>query len=85
MRRGVAYRFFNPIARYQYSLADLIGVQTIGNLHCFKRWKLKPGRSLEVLQNWLGNPAQKPCSIRISDTSLNGRKILVYAGNMCVA
>ena len=85
MRRGIAYQFFNAIARYQYSVADVIGVQTVGNLHYFKRWKLKPGRSLEVLQNWLASPAQKQCSIRINDTSLNGRKILVYAGNMGVA
>src|SRR5690606_21905519 len=44
-----------------------------------------PGRTLEVLPNWLGNPGRAPCPIRIGDTALAGRKIIVYAGNMGVA
>ena len=32
MGRGLPYRFFDAIARYQYSVADIIGVQTPGNL-----------------------------------------------------
>lgn len=52
MRRGgPAYRFFDAVARYQYSVADVIGVQTSGNLAYFDRWKRAPGRRLEVLQN----------------------------------
>lgn len=85
MKRGLAYKIFDLVARYQYSLADVIGVQTQGNLHYFDHWLVKPGRSLEVLPNWLAEPANSQCSIRISDTNLNGRKIFVYAGNMGVA
>lgn len=32
MGRGLPYRFFDAAARYQYSVADVIGVQTPGNL-----------------------------------------------------
>ena len=32
MRRGSAYRFFKLVERYQYSVADAIGVQTMANL-----------------------------------------------------
>ena len=85
MSRGIIFQFFKTIANYQYSVADVIGVQTSGNLPYFKRWKQKSGRSLEVLQNWLAEPSCKPCSIRINETVLNGRKIFVYAGNMGVA
>jgi glycosyltransferase involved in cell wall biosynthesis len=85
MGRGLPYRFFDAVARYQYSVADVIGVQTPGNQGYFDRWRRKPGRRLEVLQNWLDQPAQDPCPIRVSETPLAGRKVLVYAGNMGVA
>ncbi|MGN6621938.1 MAG: glycosyltransferase, partial [Sphingomonas sp.] len=59
MRRGPAYRFFDAVARHQYSIADVIGVQTPGNRIYFNRWERREGRTLEVLQNWLGQPARK--------------------------
>lgn len=85
MGRGIPYYFFSAVARYQYSVADVIGVQTPGNLSYFKSWLAKPGHKLEVLQNWLGNPAQNRCTIRVNETPLAGRKVFVYAGNMGVA
>lgn len=85
MGRGLAYRFFDAIARYQYFVADVIGVQTPGNKGYFNTWLQKPNRKLEVLQNWLDKPAQIRCSIRVNETALAGRKIFVYAGNMGVA
>lgn len=85
MGRGLPYRFFDAVARYQYSVADVIGVQTPGNRVYFDRWQQTSGRVLEVLQNWLGKPAHSRCAIRVNETSLSGRKVFVYAGNMGVA
>lgn len=85
MGRGLPYRFFDAVARYQYSVADVIGVQTPGNRGYFYSWLEKTGRHLEVLQNWLGQPVHNRCSIRVGETSLAGRNIFVYAGNMGVA
>jgi glycosyltransferase involved in cell wall biosynthesis len=85
MGRGLPYRLFDAVARYQYSVADVIGVQTSGNLAYFGRWRQQPGRTLEVLQNWLGKPAQVRCPIRLDETALAGRRVFVYAGNMGVA
>jgi glycosyltransferase involved in cell wall biosynthesis len=85
MGRGLPYRFFDAVARYQYSVADVIGVQTPGNRGYFDRWQQQPSRTLEVLQNWLDKPAQAFCSIRVNETALAGRKVFVYAGNMGVA
>lgn len=85
MGRGVPYWFFRLVARYQYSVADVIGVQTPGNSTYFARWSVKAGRRLEVLHNWLapGHPAY--CSISVSNTSIARRKVFVYAGNMGIA
>ncbi len=85
MSRGIPYRFFNAVARYQYSVADVIGIQTPGNAKYFDSWLVKSNRKLEVLHNWLGNPARVRCSIRVDETVLKGRKLFVYAGNMGVA
>ena len=74
MGRGLPYQFFDAVARYQYSVADVIGVQTPGNLAYFEKWRQQPGRTLEVLQNWLGEPAKKPCAIRVDATLLAGAR-----------
>lgn len=83
--QGFRYLFFNMVAHYQYSLADIIGVQTPGNLNYFKNWVIGGNRQLEVLQNWLFDSPTSECSISLSKTKLAGRKIFVYAGNMGVA
>lgn len=85
IRRGLSYFFFDAVARYQYSVADVIGVQAPGNLRYFDSWLELPGRQLEVLQNWLAVSAKVPSSIRLDVTPLAGRKVFVYAGNMGVA
>ena len=85
MGRGLPYKFFKAVADYQYSVADVIGVQTPGNEAYFENWRQRAGRRLEVLQNWLADAPAAGCSIEIAKTPLAGRKVFVYAGNMGVA
>lgn len=85
MGRGLPYQFFSAIARYQYGVADVIGIQTPGNRIYFRLWAQYPNRKLEILQNWLDRPTKVPCSIKVHETQLVGRKVIVYAGNMGVA
>lgn len=84
LRRGPIYWFFRMIAAGQYRAADIIGVQSPGNLAYFAG-RLSNRQRLEVLNNWLAAPAAEPCSIDIQSTRLAGRQIAVYAGNMGVA
>jgi glycosyltransferase involved in cell wall biosynthesis len=74
-----------PFSIYQYSVADTIGVQTPGNLAYFGNWTSATGRTVEVLQNWLGQAPKQECTIQVAHTVLAGRKVFVYAGNMGVA
>ena len=85
MSRGLKYYFFNAIAQYQYSVADVIGIQSPGNENYFRDWLKKRNRRLEVLPNWLGGSEHSPSSINIDITRLSGRKVFIYAGNMGVA
>ena len=83
--RGLPYRFFKAIERYQYSVADVIGVQTPANVPYFSEWASPPTRRVEVLQNWLADAPETGCSISVAASAIAGRTILVYAGNMGVA
>lgn len=85
MGQSLAYKLFDAVAHYQYSVANVIGVQTPGNLRYFERWQEQAGPCLQVLTNWLGPPELRRCQIPIDQTLLAGRKIFVYAGNMGLA
>jgi glycosyltransferase involved in cell wall biosynthesis len=85
MGRGVPYRFFKWVEAAQYSVADTIGVQCAANLPYLARWAEQPGRTLEVLENWLSPTPIAHCRIDIAKTKLTGRRIFVYTGNMGAA
>jgi glycosyltransferase involved in cell wall biosynthesis len=85
LKMGPIYYFFKYFERLQYSVADVIGVQSHSNMEYLSAWVKKPGRRLEVLQNWLAPATNVGCSIAVEKTSLAGRNIIAYAGNMGVA
>jgi glycosyltransferase involved in cell wall biosynthesis len=85
IRKGFAYYFFRFFERFQYAIADYIGVQAIGNLNYFKSWPSFSRKKIEVLQNWLSPKPLSYCSIDLSTLPIANRKIFVYAGNMGVA
>ena len=85
MGRGLPYKFFKMIERYQYSVADVIGVQTPANMAYFDQWGKCSSRKTVVLQNWLSHAPDIGASIKVSETPLANRKIFVYAGNMGIA
>lgn len=86
MSRGPAYHVLSGVARYQYKVADVIGVQTQGNIPFMQGADAgNHSARIEVLPNWLGAPASKPCSIDVANGPLRGRRVFVYAGNMGVA
>jgi glycosyltransferase involved in cell wall biosynthesis len=85
VRKGPVYLVFKAIAALQYAVADVIGVQTPSNLAYLSRWARSPHRRIEVLHNWLAATPDAGCSIAVGNTTLAGRKIFVYIGNMGVA
>ena len=85
IRKGLTYYFFRIFERFQYSIADCIGVQAIGNLDYFKTWPSFAHKKIEVLQNWISPKPLSECSIDVSTLPLINRKIFIYAGNMGIA
>jgi len=82
MGRGLPYKFFKAVANHQYSVADVIGIQTQGNQAYFVD---RPNSRIDVLQNWLADAPNVGCSIDVAGGKLAGRTVFVYAGNMGVA
>lgn len=89
IKKGLSYFFLKGMAIYQYRLADAIGVQSIGNKTYIEELKLPNLKKIEVLPNWMPSISTH---YRISEskylfsnsqqTILNGKKILIYAGNL---
>jgi glycosyltransferase involved in cell wall biosynthesis len=85
IKKGLTFYFFRMFEKFQYSVADCIGVQSIGNLGYFKSWPSFIHKKVEVLQNWLTSKPFSNCSVDISTLPIANRKIFVYAGNMGLA
>jgi len=85
LSRGFIYKYFKKVERYQYEQADFIGVQTSSNIRYFAEEQKGLNGEIEVLNNWLSNPHPRLCSIQLSDSSLAGRRIFIYTGNIGIA
>ena len=85
IKKGPTYYFFKLFEAIQYYVADRIGIQSKSDLGYLRGWGSSLNSKNEILNNWLEDQSDSGCSISIETTSLVGRKILVYAGNMGVA
>lgn len=85
LSKGMIYGWFKLNERYQYSVADVIGVQSKSSMDYFSDADLRAGQRLEVLNNWLAETGIVESHIPEFMTSFEQKTILVYAGNMGVA
>jgi glycosyltransferase involved in cell wall biosynthesis len=84
---------FNPIsfllksiANYQYQQANIIGVQSPNNQRYLALHHPELNSKIRVLWNWMREQgSHEKSAIKISETSLAGKEILVYAGNIGIA
>ena len=85
IKPGLVFHFLDWVAKSQYEVADMIGVQSESNLPFISGLKTASDKPIEVLYNWIAPSTNKGCSLSVKETALAGRKIFVYAGNMGVA
>jgi glycosyltransferase involved in cell wall biosynthesis len=86
LKRGVTYRFFRKKEAEQYGAADVIGVQSEGDLAYFDR-NFGVGRfQLEVLLNWTkleeSNPPKTEIRLRLG---LVNKIVFFFGGNVGIA
>lgn len=85
LRKGPAYWFFRRKEILQYSVSDVIGVQSPANLEYFQKYF--PRRyTLEVLFNWANlHESGLPLTNFRSALGLENKVVFFYGGNMGVA
>jgi glycosyltransferase involved in cell wall biosynthesis len=85
IKKGPSYYFLKWFERYQYELADIIGVQSPGNKHYIEKQNLPNLKELEVLPNWMPSISTEQSFSShdiysdLQQTVLRGKKVLVYA------
>lgn len=85
IKKGPSYLFLSAVEYFQYWIADVIGIQSKADLMNMVQWVRQKRRKVELLENWLEDRQNLGSVININSTSLAGRSILVYAGNMGIA
>jgi glycosyltransferase involved in cell wall biosynthesis len=80
MTRGPHYWLFKAYARYQYSVADFIGIESPSN----RRYFSSADARVQVLANWIDLSADAPPPAALPH-ALAEKTVLVYAGNIGVA
>ncbi len=86
LRKGLVYHFFRRMEIHQYETADLIAVQSPGNLQYFARAFPQKQFRLKVLYNWtLLNELDLPYTNYRTRLRLENNFVFVYGGNIGVA
>jgi glycosyltransferase involved in cell wall biosynthesis len=86
LRRGLIYNYFRRKALQQYSNADIIAVQSTGDLKRFGPSQTQPAYRLKVLRNWtaLREPDLPNTQYRVQ-FGLQNKVVFFYGGNLGVA
>lgn len=82
IKSKLIFRALNFCSKQQLKVADIIGVQSVGNTFLFNDEKTKIRDKIEVLNNWMSKPAPKPSKILTKIGIFGKKKIFIYAGNM---
>jgi glycosyltransferase involved in cell wall biosynthesis len=85
LKHGPAYWWFKAVERYQYYVADTIGVQSEKNLEYFSGSRAATKRRVEVLHNWLAEFEESATSTIPFVQIFDGKVVFAYIGNMGVA
>lgn len=89
IKKRSLYYLLKWFERYQYKLADVIGVQSLGNKHYIEKQRLPDLKKLEVLPNWMPSISTKYdlltnkfSDVDLQKTILFNKKVFIYAGNL---
>jgi glycosyltransferase involved in cell wall biosynthesis len=86
LRKGPIYQLMRRAERQQYAVADVIGVQTPGDLVYFAQHLPAGGPPVEVLLNWMSLEQQEvPANDYRRRLGLDRKVVFFYGGNFGIA
>lgn len=86
LRKGPTYWFFRRRELKQYSVADVIGVESPANLKYFSKHRLQDKYHLEVLYNWTALSGKKVVHRNYrQQLGLQDKVVFFYGGNIGIA
>jgi glycosyltransferase involved in cell wall biosynthesis len=86
LRPGLAYKYLLRFEQKQYCAADVIGVQSPGDLRYFDDLSLASSPKIEVLFNWYAAPRAAPSRTGYRERfGLENRIVFFFGGNFGVA
>ena len=84
--KGLLYRYLRQRELAQYAAADVIGVETPGNLDYFHTELASYAYRVEVMLNWMDPAERPPCGSGMrARLGLEGKTVFFYGGNIGVA
>lgn len=85
-KKSFSYWFLNRFTILQNNIADIIGIQSIGNFPFMLEYGKLVSSKVEVLNNWLSDSKQTINRKNIlSNPNFINKKIFIYSGNMGLA
>ena len=82
--KSFVFKILKKVELYQYTAANVIGVQSFNNLGYIKKYTSK-NQYVEVLNNWLGDLQPQNSPVSVLNTKFKDKTILIYSGNMGLA
>tara|TARA_Y100000991_G_C21957567_1_gene342843 strand:- start:239 stop:1423 length:1185 start_codon:yes stop_codon:yes gene_type:complete len=84
INNNLIYFIFEIFFNFQCFVADIIGVQSIGNIQFLPKKIFSKKTNIEVLNNWY-TPMIKNFDIKIKNIDFKNKKVFIYAGNIGLA
>jgi glycosyltransferase involved in cell wall biosynthesis len=86
IKKGLLYRYLHHKELRQYDAADVIGVESPGNLAYFSAELRDKGYRVEVLFNWMDTSRHPAPATKFRERlGLQGKVVFFYGGNIGVA
>ena len=85
IRSSLIYSILDSYVKMQFLAADIIGVQSKGNLKFIPKKIFSKSNKVTVLNNWLSQKKIDKCKLNLSNSKFKEKSIVIYSGNMGIS
>lgn len=85
IRSRLIYEILEFYVKMQFLAADIIGVQSKGNLKFVQKKIFFKSNKVTVLNNWLSQTKIDKCKLNLLNSKFKRKRIVIYSGNMGIS